>query len=189
MTTVTAPANPHNGIALEHMVEVRNHISEQPTLAKFQFRAASQWVNGAQCRTTFDTFSGAGGEQAHRKTFTYDADHPELFQQSDEGVTPVEFVLHALASCLTAGIASVAAARGIRLDEATATLEGDADFQGILGLSREVRNGYSQIRVNFTVRGDAPAEELHKVVERSVQRSAVFDIVSNPTDVVVTVDA
>lgn len=188
MTTVTAPTA-HNGIALEHMVEVRNHITEEPSLAKFQFRARSQWVSGARSRTTFDTFTGAGGEHSHRKTFTYDADHPELFQQTDEAITPPEFVLHALASCLTAGIASVAAARGIRLEEATATLEGDTDLQGILGLGGEVRNGYSQVRVRFAVKGDATSEELRKVVERSVQRSAVFDIISNPTDVVVSVDA
>jgi uncharacterized OsmC-like protein len=186
--TTTPETAPDNGIAIDHLVEVRGHIAEAPELGAFQWRARTQWVNGARCRTSFDTFSGAGGEQAHRKTFTYEADHPELFQQSDEEVTPVEFVLHALGSCITAGIASVGAARGIRVDAATATIEGDMDVRGILGIDREVRNGYSQIRVGFTVRGDAPAEELRKVVRRATERSAVYDIVTNPTDVVVEVE-
>lgn len=186
MTTTTTPLA-NNGIAIEHMAAVREHITEVPELGAFQWRARSQWTGGAQNRTTFDTYTGAGGEQAHRKTFTYTSDHPELFQQTDDGVTAPEFLLHALASCLTAGVASVAAARGITLTSVTAELAADMDVRGILGIDREVRNAPSQIRVNFVVAGDASPEELRKVVERSTQRSAVFDALTNGLDVVVDV--
>jgi uncharacterized OsmC-like protein len=188
MTTTTTPLA-NNGIAIEHMAAVREHIAEVPELGSFQWRARSQWAGGAQTRTSFDAFTGAGGEQSHRKTFTYTSDHPELFQQTDDGVTPPEFLLHALAACLTAGVASVAASRGITLTSVTAELAADMDVRGILGLDREVRNAPSQISVSFRVAGDASDEDLRKVVERSTQRSAVFDALTNGLDVVVAVES
>jgi len=125
---------------------------------------------------------------SHRQSWTFDADHPAVLVGNDNGPTPVEFVLHALAACLTAGMANIAAARGITLTEVTSTVEGDIDLLGILGLSGEVRNGYQQIKVSFKVRGDDP-EKLRAVVEQSRQRSAVYDIVTNGVPVSIEVDA
>ena len=186
MTVTTASTHP-NGVDIEAIRGARTLMGEQPELAAFQFRAVNRWVNGVHSRTTFDTYSGAGGEQAHRQPFTYDADHPELVAATDEGPTPVEFVLHGLASCLTAGIASVAANRGINLSEVTATLEGEMDMRGVLGLDPAIRNGYSGISVRFTVQGDAPAEDLEKLVAQSAKRSAVFDIVTGAVPVSIAV--
>jgi uncharacterized OsmC-like protein len=125
-------------------------------LAKFQFRATNRWLSGTHNRSTIHGFHGAKQEMTHRQPFTFDADHPPVLVGSDNGPTPVEYLLHALAACLTAGIANVAAARGVTLTEVSSTVEGDIDLLGILGLSDEVRNGYQQIKINFTVRGDDP---------------------------------
>jgi uncharacterized OsmC-like protein len=136
-----------------------------------------------------ESFSGAGGDHDQPGEFQYDADHPPVLCGEGLGPTPVEFLLHALAACLTAGIANIAAARGIELTEVESTVEGDMDMQGILGLSDEVRNGYEGIRVNFKIKGDAPAEKLRRVIEQSRARSAVFDVITNGTPVEIHVDA
>lgn len=184
--TVTETPLP-NGVNVAAILEARQHMTDMPELAQFQWRATSEWAGGVHTRTTIKDFSGAGGEQAHNKTYTFDADHPEVFAAPDAGATPVEFVLVGLTSCLTAGVASVAANRGITLESVTATIEGDMDLRGILGIDKEVRNGYEQIRVTFDVRGDASADELEALVAQSAKRSAVFDIVSNPTAVSIEV--
>jgi uncharacterized OsmC-like protein len=184
--TVTETPLP-NGVNVEALLGARELMTGSPELAKFQWRARSEWVGGVHTRTTVEDFSGAGGEQSHKKAYTYDADHPEVFAAPDEGSTPVEFVLVGLASCLTAGIASVAANRGITLDSVTSTIEGDMDLQGILGIDKDVRNGYEQIRVRFDVKGDASPEDLEAVVQQSAKRSAVFDIVTNPVPVTIEV--
>jgi uncharacterized OsmC-like protein len=188
MTVTDTPTLP-NGVDIDAIRTARAAMTEQPELGQFQFRATNRWVNGVHSRTTFDDFYGAGAEQAHKRAFTYDADHPELFAASDEGPTPVEFVLHGLASCITAGIVSVAANRGVTLTEVTATLEGNLDLRGVLGIDAGVRNGYSGITVRFAVKGDAPAEELEKLVAQSTKRSAVFDVVTNPVPVTIEVAA
>jgi uncharacterized OsmC-like protein len=126
-----------------------------------------------------EPFTGAGGQHAHKAEYRFDADHPAVLVGKDEGPTPVEFLLHALASCLTAGLANIAAARGITLSEVTSTVEGDIDLNGLLGLSKTVRNGYERIRVRFDVKGDAPAEKLRELVGQSRARSAVFDVLTN----------
>lgn len=176
-----------NGVNVEALLGAREAMTQAREAAAFTWRARNEWVHGTHSRTTIEDFFGVGAEQAHVKAFTYDADHPELFAAADNGPTPVEFVLHALASCLTAGIASVAQNRGVQLTSVTSTLEGDMDLAGILGIDRETRNGYSQIRVSFDVKGDASPEELRSIVEQSTRRSAVYDVVTNPVDVVVSV--
>jgi uncharacterized OsmC-like protein len=184
MTITDQPTLP-NGVDIEAIRGARDALAETSDLARFQFRATNRWVDGVHSRTTFDTFYGVGDEQAHKQPFTYDADHPELFAAPDNGPTPVEFVLHGLASCITAGIASVAAHRGIALHSVTSTLEGDLDMRGLLGIDGDVRNGYQAIRVRFHVEGDAPADELEALVRQSTKRSAVFDVVTNgvPVDI------
>lgn len=188
--TETRPApTPRNGVDTPALFATINAVASQRDLAKFEFRATNRWQEGTHSRTTMETFSGAGGDHQHGTTFRYDADHPAVLCGKDNGPTPIEFLLHGLASCLTAGIANIAAARGVTLTEVTSTLEGEIDLQGILGLSDEVRNGYQKIRVNFTIKGDAPAETLRRIVDQSRARSAVFDVLSNGTPIEISVNA
>lgn len=177
-----------NGVDTATLFATLDAVKGDPDIAKFRFRATNTWVTGTHNRSTIHGFHGARQEMTHREPFTFDADHPPVLVGTDNGPTPVEYVLHALAACLTAGIANIAAARGVTLTEVSSTVEGDIDLLGILGLSDEVRNGYQQIRVSFTLRGDDP-EKLRSVVEQSRRRSAVFDIVTNGVPVSVDVDA
>jgi uncharacterized OsmC-like protein len=192
-TTTPAPARqprpPRNGVDTPTLVATIKAVGEQPELAKFQFRATNRWVNGTHSRTRIEGFHGAGGEHQHGDEFEYDADHPAVLVGGDRGPTPVEFVLHALTSCLMAGVANIAAARGVTLEEVEATIEGDIDLQGILGLSDEVRNGYQNLRVSFAIKGDGTPEQLREIVEQSRRRSAVFDVVTNGVPVDITVNA
>lgn len=190
--TMTAPKReraPLNGVDTPNLFATINVVKENPGLGTFQFRASNAWVKGTHSRTTIEGFSGAGGDHTHSTTFQYDADHPKVLVGGDAGPTPVEFLLHGLASCLTAGIANIAAARGVELSEVRSTVEGDIDLRGILGLSDEVRNGYRAIRVHFRISGDAPAEKLEQIVEQSRARSAVYDVLTNgvPVDITVAV--
>jgi uncharacterized OsmC-like protein len=177
-----------NGVDVASLFATLDAAKGSPEIAKFQFRASNTWVSGTHNRSTIEGFYGAGQEMAHKQPYTYDADHPAVLVGADQAPTPVEFLLHALAACLTAGIANIAAARGVNLDSVTSTVEGDIDLLGILGLSNEVRNGYQQIRVKFEMSGD-DADKLRKVVEQSMKRSAVFDVLTNGVPVSVEVDA
>jgi uncharacterized OsmC-like protein len=180
---------PLNGVDTPNLLATINVLKGAPELAKFQFRAHNTWQRGTHSRSRIEQFSGAGAEQAHARAFDLDADHPAVLVGDDRAPTPVEFILHALASCLTAGIANIAAARGVSLAKVESAVEGDIDLRGILGLSDEVRNGYQAIRVRFTIEGDAPAGKLQAIVDQSCARSAVYDIVSSrvPVDVSVAV--
>ena len=177
-----------NGVDTATLFATLDAVKGDPEIAKFRFSATNTWVSGTHNSSTIHGYYGAKQEMTHREPFTFDADHPPVLVGKDNGPTPVEYVLHALAACLTAGIANVAAARGINLAEVSSTVEGDIDLLGILGLSDDVRNGYQQIKVSFTLRGDEP-EKLRSVVEQSRRRSAVFDIVTNGVPVSIDVDA
>lgn len=179
---------PMNGVDVPTLFATLDAVKGQPEIAKFQFRATNRWQQGTHSRTRFDSYFGAGAEQRHEQAFTYDADHPPVLVGRDQGPTPVEFLLHGIAACLTAGIGNIASARGITLYEIESTVEGDIDLNGILGLSDEVRNGYQQIRVSFKIKGDAPEEKLREVVEQSQARSAVYDVLTNGTPVHVSVN-
>jgi uncharacterized OsmC-like protein len=176
---------PLNGVNTPVLLDTINAVKRSPELAKFQFRARNVWKEGTHSRTAIDSYRGAGGEQVHRAVFQYDADHPSVLVGADRGPTPVEFLLHALAACITAGIGNIAAARGVTLTSVSSTVEGDIDLLGIFGLSDTVRNGYQQIRIGFTIAGDAPADVLEAIVEQGRARSAVFDVLANgvPVDV------
>jgi uncharacterized OsmC-like protein len=178
-----------NGVDTATLFATLDAVKGDTDLAKFQFRATNRWLNGTHNQSTIHGFHGAKQEMTHRQPFTFDADHPPVLVGTDNGPTPVEYLLHALAACLTAGIANIAAARGITLTEVSSTVEGDIDLLGILGLSDEVRNGYEQIKVSFNVRGDDP-EKLRTVVEQSRRRSAVFDVLTNgvPVSIQVSTD-
>ena len=178
-----------NGVDTATLFATLDAVKQAPQAAKFQFRAHNQWVSGTHNRGTIADYFGVGEERTHERTFTFDADHPAVLVGQDNGPTPVEFVLHALAACLTAGLANIAAARRVRLTEVRSTVTGDIDLNGILGLDPDVRNGYQQLTVRFTVKGDAPAEKLRELVEQSRARSAVYDVLSNGVAVDITVDA
>jgi len=176
-----------NGVNVAALLGAREALTQAPEAAKFTWRATAGWVNGTHTTSTIEKYYGLGGEQQHRTQFTYDTDHPEVFASEDKGATPVEFVLVGLAGCLTAGIAAVAQNRGIQLRSVKATLEAGMDIQGILGIDRDVRNGFDDIKVNYEIDADASKEDIEAVVAQSQKRSAVFDIITNPTDVSVTV--
>ncbi len=180
---------PLNGVDTPTLFATVDAVRAQPELAKFQFRASNRWVSGTNSHSRIEPFQGAGAEHAHKGDYSYAADHPAVLVGADDAPAPVEFLLHALASCLTAGIATVAAARGVKLTEVTSRLEGDIDLLGVLGLSKEVRNGYQGIRVTFDVKGDAPAEKLREIVEQSRARSAVFDVLTKGVPVEIAIAA
>jgi uncharacterized OsmC-like protein len=184
--TMTQSAS-RNGVDVDALFGTINAVKGQPELAQFTFRASNAWVDGTHSQTTFGTFSGAGGDHRHKTTYRAGGDHPAVLTGADEAPTPVEHLLHAIACCLTAGIANVAAARGIELHSVTSTVEGEIDLLGILGLSDEVRNGYQSIRVEFAIDSPAPDEVVREVVAQSQARSAVFDVLTNGTQVDVSV--
>ena len=186
MSTITAAYR--NGVNTEQLFGTLDAIKADPTLARFQFRASNTWIDGAHNRTTIRDFYAANQEDTSRaEDFVLDAGEPAILLGTDTGPNPAEYLLHALAACLTTSLVYVAAARGVHLTEVESTLEGDMDVQGALGLSDDYRNGFEQIRVSFRVKGDAPEEKLLEVVQRAQQRSAVFDMVTN--GVPVTVEA
>ena len=186
MSVTDSPVD--NGVNVAALLEAREALSGAPQAAPFQWRATCEWVNGTHSHSSVEGFFGLGEEQSHKTQFEYDADHPELFASEDNGATPIEFVLVGLASCLTAGIAAVAQNREIQLRSVKATLEGAMDVQGILGIDPEVRNGFSDVKVHFDIDADASPEEIEALVAQSQKRSAVFDVVTNPTNIIVEVN-
>ena len=186
MTTAQTEVN--NGVNVAALLGAREALTATPGGAKFKWRASHKWVNGTHSQSTVSDFFGLGTEQKHKRDRTFDADHPEIFASEDEGVTPVEFVLVGLASCLTAGIAAVAQNRGIQLRSVEATIEGGMDIQGILGIDSDVRNGFDGITVRYKIDADATPEEIKAIVAQSQKRSAVYDAITNPTNVTVEVN-
>lgn len=180
---------PLNGVDTPTLFGTLDVVKGQPDLARFQFRARNRWLSGTLSETTIGTFSGAGGEHAHKTTFKVTADHPTVLVGEDRAPLPIEFLLHALATCITGGIANIAAARGVTLTEVESTIEGDIDLLGIFGMSKAVRNGYQGIRASFSIKGDAPPEKLQEIVEQSRARSAVFDVLTNGVPVSLSVNA
>jgi uncharacterized OsmC-like protein len=188
MTTTTPSQNTaDNGVNVEALLGAREAMTGTPAAAAFTFSAQSEWVNGTQTSTTVEKFFGIGAEQSHRRAFVLDTDHPEIFASEDHGITPPEMVLVGLVGCLTAGVASVAQHRGIQLRSVKATIAGDMDLQGMLGIDADVRNGFDGITVRYEIDANATRDEIEAVVAQSQKRSAVFDIVTNPTTVTVEV--
>ena len=188
MTAATIENRVDNGVNVEALLGAREALTQAPEAAKFTWRATCKWVHGTHSQSSVTGFFGLGEEQSHKTTFTFEADHPEVFASEDRGATPVELVLAGLASCLTAGVASVAQMRDIQLNSVSATLEGGMDIQGILGIDSDVRNGFDGIKVHFDIDADASEDDIKALVAQSQKRSAVFDIVTNPTNVTVDVN-
>lgn len=188
MSSTTTARQPLNGVDVATLFATIDAVKAQPEAAQFQFRATNRWLSGTHSRTTIDSFFGVGQEQRHRDTHHAESDHPEVLVGTDNAASPVEHILHGLASCLTAGIGNIAAARGIELTAVESRLEGDIDLRGLLGLSDEVRNGYERIRVHFRIAGDATDEQLRDLVDQSRARSAVFDVVTRGVPVEIDVE-
>jgi uncharacterized OsmC-like protein len=182
-----AMATVNNGVNVQALLDARESLKGAPDAAKFTWRASCQWRNGTHSTSTVDGFFGLGEEQRHKTVTTFEADHPEIFASADHGVTPIEYVLVGLASCLTAGVAAVAQNRGIQLRSVESTLEGTMDIRGILGVDSEVRNGYDDIKVTFKIDADASKPEIEALVAQSQKRSAVYDVITNPVNVTVEV--
>jgi uncharacterized OsmC-like protein len=185
-TTATKPTV-NNGVNVEALFGAQGALKQTPEAAQFRWRASVKWLKGTHSRSTIETFYGLGAEQKHKKPYTFDADHPEVFAAEDNAATPVEIVLAGLASCLTAGVAAVAQARKIQLNSVSATLEAGMDIRGILGVDEDVRNGFDGIKVTYQIDADASPEEIKAIVAQSQKRSAVYDIITNPTNVTVEV--
>jgi uncharacterized OsmC-like protein len=185
MAAVNKPVN--NGVNVDALLAAREALKNAPEAAEFTWRASCKWLNGTHSRSTVEGFHGLGQEQKHRSEFSFEADHPEIFASEDNGATPVELVLVGLASCLTAGVAAVAQNRGIQLRSVEAKLEGKMNLYGILGIDSDVRNGYDDIKITFKIDADASKKDIEALVAQSQKRSAVYDIVTNPTNVTVEV--
>ena len=186
MTSISTAVD--NGVNVAALLGAREALTAAPEAAAFKWRANCTWVKGTHSRSTVQQFFGLGENQSHRSEFSFEADHPEIFASEDKGATPVEMVLVGLASCLTAGVAAVAQHREIQLNSVSATLEAGMDIQGILGIDSDVRNGFDGIKVHFDIDADASEEDIRALVAQSQKRSAVFDIVTNPTNVTVEVN-
>src|SRR5881394_1619251 len=153
-----------NGVNVQALLDARDALTKAPQAAQFKWRTACEWKNGTHSHSTIESFFGLGEEQHRKKTFAFDADHPEIFASEDKGATPVELVLVGLASCLTAGVAAVAQHRGIQLRSVQATIEGGMDIQGILGIDSDVRNGFDGIKVKYQIDADATPDEIKAIV-------------------------
>jgi uncharacterized OsmC-like protein len=185
--TTTAPAPTDNGVNVEALLGVRDMLPATPEIAQFQWRSTTSWVHGTHSRSDVDTFYGFSDEQRHHTSFSFDVDHPEQFAAQDKSITPVEYVLVALGGCLTAGVAAVAQQRQIQLRSVVATLTAEMDLHGILGADPDIRNGFSGVNVSYLIDAEATPEEIRALVAQSQKRSAVYDILTNPTNVTVDV--
>jgi uncharacterized OsmC-like protein len=188
MTMTMTNGHVDNGVNVEALLGAREALTAAPEAARFQWRATCKWMNGTHSRSSVNGFFGLGADQKHKTEFSFEADHPELFAAEDNGATPVEYVLVGLGACLTAGVAAVAQHRNIQLRSVIATIEGSMDLQGILGIDSDVRNGFDGIKVTYRIDADASPEEIRALVAQSQKRSAVYDIVTNPTNVTVEVN-
>ena len=185
MTVLETPVD--NGVNVEALLGAREALTQAPEAASFMWRATTEWKNGTHSNSLVEGFFGLGEEQHHRTRYSFDIDHPEIFASEDNGATPVEYCLAALGGCLTAGIAAVAQNRQIQLRRVSATIEGAMDVRGILGMDSDVRNGFSNIKVTYDIDADASRDDIKALVAQSQKRSAVFDVITNPTDITVEV--
>ena len=177
----------NNGVNVQALLDAREALKGLPEATKFTWRATCKWQDGTYSKSKVEGFFGLGQEQKHKTETSFEADHPEIFASEDRGITPIEYVLVGLASCLTAGVAAVAQNRGVQLRSVESSLEGKMDIRGILGMDSEVRNGYDDIKVKFKIDADAPKQDIEAIVAQSQKRSAVYDVITNPVNVTVEV--
>jgi len=181
--------NVDNGVNVEALLGAREALTANPAGAKFKWRATCKWLGGTHSQSTVTGFFGLGEEHKHKKEFTFDADHPECFASEDKGATPVEIVLASLASCLTGGMAAIAQNWKIQLRSVSCTVEAGMDILGILGADPDIRNGFDGIKVSYDIDSDGSKDDVAALVAQAQKRSAVFDIIANPTNIEVTVNS
>jgi uncharacterized OsmC-like protein len=187
MTVIDDNTSAENGVNVQALLDAREVLKGAPEAAQFTWRASSTWKHGVHSTSSIHNYFGLGQEQQHKTESVFDVDHPEVFAAEDHGITPIEYLLVGLAGCLTAGVASVAQNRGIQLHSVEATVEGEHDIRGILGADPDVRNGFNDVKVTFKIDADASKQEIEALVAQSQKRSAVFDALTNPTNVTVDV--
>lgn len=179
-----------NGVNVSQLVDTINAIKANPDLARFQFRAVTDWIDGGHSRTRIQGFYGAGQEDASRTNpFHFEGDEPPILLGTNTGPNAAEAVLHALASCLAVGFVYNAAAQGIKVESIQFSLEGDLDLHAFLGLSDKVRPGYQNIRLSYRVKTDAPREKVIGLCEYVQKTSPVLDIIRNPVPVSITLES
>jgi uncharacterized OsmC-like protein len=188
--TTTAPTTPiRNGIDTAQVYGTLDVLKAQPEAARFELRVRNRWIHGTHSRSTIHGFWGAGAEDVSRtEPFIVDASEPPVLFGHNEAPNPAEYLLHALAGCLTLTIVNVAAARKVELHEVSSTLTGVIDARGAAGIDDRYRNGFERIDVSFAIRGDASPEKLTEIIERAKSRSVVYDMVTNGVPVAVTAD-
>ncbi len=177
-----------NGVAVDDLAGTVNAIRATPMIARFKFRIYNQWVDGAQNHSTVDMFYGAEQQRRRPKPFVLRADEPPVLLGKDMAANPVEYLLHALAACLTTSMVYHAAARGIHIQEIESRLDGDLDLRGFLQLDRNVRNGCQGIRVRFRIKADVPDEQLQELCQLGPKHSPVFDSLTNGVPVLVAAE-
>jgi len=189
MTTITSSTPIRNGIDTAQVYGTLDVLRAQPEAARFEFRVRNRWIDGTHSRSTIHGFWGAGAEDVSRaEPFIVDAGEPPVLFGHNEAPNPAEYLLHALAGCLTLTIVNVAAARKVDLHEVSSSLTGVLDARGATGLDDSYRNGFDGIDVTFTIKGDASPEKLREVVDRAMARSVVYDMITNGVPVTVRAD-
>jgi uncharacterized OsmC-like protein len=177
-----------NGVNVSKLLETVGVIKEKPEIAKFNFKAKGKWINGGHNRTTISEFYGACQNFQRSQPFVFEKDEPPVLLGNDQGANPVEYVFAALDGCLTTSLIYHAAVQGIKIDEVETSFSGDLNLHGFLGLDESIRNGYEKIKVTFKIKADASKEKLQELVQLAQKRSPVFDIVSHPTPVEVSLE-
>ena len=178
-----------NGIDVDALNEIVGQIQDNPSLARFRFRAINSWIRGTHNRSQIQGFYGAGQEHdPANPPFVHEEDEPPLLLGGHNGANPVEYLLTGLSGCLTTSLVAQAAVHGVKLDAVESRLEGDIDVRGFLGLSDEVRNGYESIRVTFKIKSDAPREKLEELVRLASERSPAADTIANPVHLTVQLE-
>ena len=177
-----------NGVSVTKLFQTVGAIQANPDIADFNFRAKGKWINGGHNRTTINDFYGSCQTHTRKQPFVFEKDEPPVLLGEDHGANPVEYALAALNGCLTTSLIYHAAAQGVNIEEVETTLSGDLDLHGFLGMDENVRNGYEKIQVNFRIKSNAPEEKLRELIGLAQKRSPVFDIISHPTPVEVTME-
>ena len=188
MATAQKLSTTVNGVAVDSLFATIEAVKATPSVAKFKFRIRNQWENGSRNCSTAARFSGANQELSHPKPFTLEADEPAILLGKDLAANPVEYLLHALASCMTTSMVYHAAARGIHIEQVESSFEGDIDLHGFLGLDPSVRKGYQGIRVRFGIRASVPDDQLQEIVQLGARFSPVFDSLTNGVPVSVVAE-
>jgi uncharacterized OsmC-like protein len=177
-----------NGVNVDDLFTTIDAVKATPSIAKFRFRIHNQWLGASRNQSTVDTYEGAGQQHSRTKPFVLEADEPPALLGKDRAANPVEYLLHALASCLTTSMVYHAAARGIQIEEIESSLEGDLDLHGFLDLDQNVRKGYQGIRVTFKIKADASNGMLQEIAQLGARFSPVFDSLTKGVPVAINAE-